>query len=423
MYLIEITTWLRGLERMLERTLTTKLAPEERTHLEHRRGVYSGVADDIERLWNASTTTPTEATRTCEHGRVGCLIKHDGDSACFDGVKRKPDTERATTPTIEVPATEEERMLWKRGQFYGLIRAGAEATISGAKDLGEMLMRAARVDLHDAPYPQEVLLVRRAPQTNDVPVAPRTLAEKSAQSLAEYDRRAEVEGRIAQAARIQTRERCAQELYDLARWCRDHGFAARASFTESAARRLQGIDDDGKVINERRVDKASVANEPEDMSTAIGRPKRINYRCTRCGVHEQSGELPSSPALRVYPLPPGWKLIVCASCEEDDHLHCSVCVDDEKKTHPGGHNLACDVLNVDPAIGRATKPCNCPRDAAPFMTVIVREGAAEALPWANEAAAKKYFVPAQAQWSEAFLCRVIAGPRALAGFRAAKEGE
>lgn len=37
------------------------------------------------------------------------------------------------------------------------------------------------------------------------------------------------------------REQCAQELYDLARWCRDHGYEARARHTESAARRLQGV--------------------------------------------------------------------------------------------------------------------------------------------------------------------------------------
>lgn len=62
---------------------------------------------------------------------------------------------------------------------------------------------------------------------------------------------AEVEGRIAATTRIQTRERCAQELYDLARWCRENGFAARASHTESAARRLQGVGDNGEVIDRR----------------------------------------------------------------------------------------------------------------------------------------------------------------------------
>lgn len=68
-----------------------------------------------------------------------------------------------------------------------------------------------------------------------------------ATSEAQSDR-AGVEARIATTTRIQTRERCAQELYDLARWCRDNKLEARARHTESAARRLQGVDDEGKVI-------------------------------------------------------------------------------------------------------------------------------------------------------------------------------
>lgn len=55
------------------------------------------------------------------------------------------------------------------------------------------------------------------------------------------------------------------------------------------------------------------------------RPKRINYRCSKCGVVEQSGELPSYPALEVYPLPQGWMLVPCPVLAEDDHLHCAVC--------------------------------------------------------------------------------------------------
>ena len=48
---------------------------------------------------------------------------------------------------------------------------------------------------------------------------------------------------ILEAVRAE-RERCAQELYDVARWCRDHGFETRARHTESAARRLQGVLED-----------------------------------------------------------------------------------------------------------------------------------------------------------------------------------
>ena len=79
---------------------------------------------------------------------------------------------------------------------------------------------------------------------------------------------AEVESRIAASTRIQTRERCAQELYDLARWCREKGFAARASHTESAARRLQGVDDDGNVVARHYADANAV----------------IDYVCSGCGA-------------------------------------------------------------------------------------------------------------------------------------------
>ena len=59
------------------------------------------------------------------------------------------------------------------------------------------------------------------------------------------------------------------------------------------------------------------------------RAKRINYRCSRCGVAEASGELPPSGGgrLQMYPLPSGWMLIPCPVLEEDDHLHCAVCVE------------------------------------------------------------------------------------------------
>jgi hypothetical protein len=62
-------------------------------------------------------------------------------------------------------------------------------------------------------------------------------------------------------------------------------------------------------------------------------PKRTVYRCSRCGVTEMSGELPpeSSGRLRIYPLPAGWRLVSCPDLDEDDHLHCSVCVEPKRR--------------------------------------------------------------------------------------------
>lgn len=49
----------------------------------------------------------------------------------------------------------------------------------------------------------------------------------------------DLESRVANA-RAAERAACAAELLELGAWCRANGFPARASHTESAARRLQG---------------------------------------------------------------------------------------------------------------------------------------------------------------------------------------
>ncbi|MBX3203208.1 MAG: hypothetical protein KF894_34105 [Labilithrix sp.] len=68
------------------------------------------------------------------------------------------------------------------------------------------------------------------------------------------------------------------------------------------------------------------------------------------------------------------------------------------------------------ADARRQEPTNeATNECAPWMTVINREGAVEALPWADEASAWNYFDPAQTQWSESWLCRVVHGPRDMKG--------
>jgi hypothetical protein len=49
---------------------------------------------------------------------------------------------------------------------------------------------------------------------------------------------------------------------------------------------------------------------------------------------------------------------------------------------------------------------------ASWMTVISRDGETEAIPFESEEDARTYFGPASAQWSEAYLCRVVIAPRA-----------
>lgn len=47
----EIVAWLRGLEGTLTKTLSMPIQAEERAQLEPRRGIYDGIADDIDRKW------------------------------------------------------------------------------------------------------------------------------------------------------------------------------------------------------------------------------------------------------------------------------------------------------------------------------------------------------------------------------------
>lgn len=82
----------------------------------------------------------------------------------------------------------------------------------------------------------------------------------------------------------------------------------------------------GRVLGVGLLAKSTCA-EPDPERPEPPRARRINYRCSRCGCAEQSGELPPSYMLQVYPLPAGWKLVPCPSCEQDDHLHCAVCVE------------------------------------------------------------------------------------------------
>lgn len=49
--------------------------------------------------------------------------------------------------------------------------------------------------------------------------------------------------------------------------------------------------------------------------------------------------------------------------------------------------------------------------------MINREQQVEALPWADETSARNYFDPAQQQWSESWLCRVVIGPRDMHGMK------
>lgn len=75
----------------------------------------------------------------------------------------------------------------------------------------------------------------------------------------------------------------------------------------------------------RRV-TAAASNPKRDDS------KRIDYRCSRCGAVEASGERPhpATGRLRIYPLPPGWVLASCSDLKEDDHLHCAACAKGER---------------------------------------------------------------------------------------------
>lgn len=54
--------------------------------------------------------------------------------------------------------------------------------------------------------------------------------------------------------------------------------------------------------------------------------RRIKYRCNRCGVRKWSGELPTEPnALKLYPLPARWVLVVTPR-GQDDHVRCWSCI-------------------------------------------------------------------------------------------------
>ena len=50
------------------------------------------------------------------------------------------------------------------------------------------------------------------------------------------------------------------------------------------------------------------------------------YLCSYCGVPAQSGPVPPLPALPVFPLPVGWRLVPNAG-EGDDFLECKTCHD------------------------------------------------------------------------------------------------
>lgn len=80
----------------------------------------------------------------------------------------------------------------------------------------------------------------------------------------------------------------------------------------------------------------------------------------------------------------------------------------------GNKNAPAFVLGVVQAMVESALAEECPSQSkghAPWLSVINREGAVEALPWADEASARNYFDTAQMQWSESWLCRVEVGPR------------
>ncbi len=58
----------------------------------------------------------------------------------------------------------------------------------------------------------------------------------------------------------------------------------------------------------------------------MARLKNVYYHCARCGARARSGALPEPPALAIYPLPHGWRLVPVADLSVDDDLHCGACV-------------------------------------------------------------------------------------------------
>jgi hypothetical protein len=65
-------------------------------------------------------------------------------------------------------------------------------------------------------------------------------------------------------------------------------------------------------------------------------PPTITYTCERCRASAESGELPRDPkALRLYPLPPEWRLVSALVAREgDDGCLCSSCAQDVLRGYP-----------------------------------------------------------------------------------------
>jgi hypothetical protein len=59
---------------------------------------------------------------------------------------------------------------------------------------------------------------------------------------------------------------------------------------------------------------------PPRFFTPVG--STISYRCRACGAERPSGPMPPPPALGIYPLPEGWRLLPNPSPVEDDWLNC-----------------------------------------------------------------------------------------------------
>lgn len=57
----DMLKWLHGLEASLEKTLSMRITDEERDALTKRRGIYAGIADDIERKW--ALTEPNQVEK------------------------------------------------------------------------------------------------------------------------------------------------------------------------------------------------------------------------------------------------------------------------------------------------------------------------------------------------------------------------
>lgn len=64
-------------------------------------------------------------------------------------------------------------------------------------------------------------------------------------------------------------------------------------------------------------------------------PRTRHYQCHRCLLTVESGPLPGPPALPIYPLPEGWKLIQTPrSTPTDDKLRCVECQRDIERGSP-----------------------------------------------------------------------------------------